>query len=1058
MRPVELIISAFGSFGGEERICFDRVQHGIFLVTGDTGAGKTTIFDAITYALYGQTSGGRREGSMMRSQFADDRQITYVQYTFQNKDGVYTVYRQPEQMRMSKRRGSDGTYGTTKEGAKVRLTLPDGTDYVGKGRETDAKLCEIVGLDAGQFTQIAMIAQGDFLQLLLASSRERREIFSRIFDTGVCEQVQMALERRYKELYGRLEDNRRLSEHDVEGIRLPKESAYAGMWEERGKLSVNDNAQLLELLDCVQAELGQREGSVQCRREELAKQLQELQNRITGASRHNHLVEQFRQALSTYEMCEAQKPLCETLVRKIDIGKRAAEVRTAEFDMQEKCRKFGDMQEKLHKIEERLEEHMAQTPKIQEMKQEAMEKKPSQGVQWSEQAVCLEQTLPKYESCDRLEKLYSEKCIELETAAGKERQAAERREQQAQNAEAVSSRLEELQNAQKELYQWREKEQKCRSETELLRAVLDREPVLSKLEEKAEKKRSLYLEADAAYAAASEAYERQNRRFLNAQAGIMAQELTDGKACPVCGSTHHPQPAPAPAGIVRQADVESARIRREEADENRQEASRASAQAGNVLEQERALLHADMERLMKVKNSDMRWSEHEIPWKKLEELALEEHGRMKEITDKVSCLQEAAREYEELQKEYKLVQEKQAAVEQECLKAADQRLKLQLEAGALKKEAEVVRKDLIYSTWEEAVRELQRLKDAVQRLQEAYDKASVELEEHMAQTEEIRGQMANGRQTLQQMKEEAHSAEETFSKKMQEQGFDSKKDYETALEEAVKLTEMEQQLQQLQITHAEAKASWESFENQLQGVDRNTVDTASMQEEQKRLRARETELEEELKKLYSIRTGNEERIGHIRQALQERGALEEQYAVINRLYKTAGGKLTGDYARLNFQTYMQRSYFKRVVHEANKRLRIMSRQQFELRCRDISALSKQGEAGLDLDVYSIVTGQVRDVKTLSGGESFMAALSMALGMADIIQNSAGSVRLDTMFIDEGFGTLDDESRREALRILDELAGGKRLIGIISHVTELKEQIPVRLHVYKDERGSRAEWK
>ena len=207
MRPVRLTMSAFGSYSGTEVIDFTQVQGGLFLITGDTGAGKTTIFDAITYALYDRTSGGARDGNMMRSQYAAEDTDTYVEYVFSYRGEEYTIRRNPEYMRVGKRKNADGTVRLVKETAKVSLLLPDGKEFQGKKREIDQKIEEIIGLDAGQFTQIAMIAQGDFLKLLHAGSKERKKIFSRIFQTQIYWRMQEELKEQGKALYVSLKEN-----------------------------------------------------------------------------------------------------------------------------------------------------------------------------------------------------------------------------------------------------------------------------------------------------------------------------------------------------------------------------------------------------------------------------------------------------------------------------------------------------------------------------------------------------------------------------------------------------------------------------------------------------------------------------------------------------------------------------------------------------------------------------------------------------------------------------------------------------------------------------------
>lgn len=1070
MKPVELEISAFGSFGGCEKIRFDNVQQGIFLVTGDTGAGKTTIFDAIMYALYGKTSGGRREGSMMRSHFAKDGQITYVKYTFRNRGNVYTVYRQPEQIRTSKRRRKDGQYGTTKEGAKVCLTLPDGTDFTGKGRETDAKLCEIIGLDAEQFTQIAMIAQGDFLRLLLASSRERREIFARIFDTQVCEQVQTALEQRYKAVYGQLEDSRKLCEHDVDAVRLPEQSVYAQRWEEQGKLSGNDNAQLMELLESIQEELVQREKSVQEQKRSNDCAIQKLQQQIADADRHNNMLKELLCAKTHFMKCEEQSVQCEKIQERIDIGKRAASVCTYETEMKQKRQKLSEMQEKMQRIADEMTHIESETSKLQEQKSKAQKKYASDGSKSLEQAACLERTLSAYENCEKKEKLWKEKEEGLRHVLAKEKEAVSRRQKFMEQSAVVQRGMEERSSAQKEYYRLKEKEQESNTRLELLCAVWNRKDCMERLEADVLEKRSSYMEADEAYRSASADYEDKNHIFLDAQAGIMAQRLSEGEPCPVCGSTHHPKLTHVPAEVLKQSDVDKAAQLREQADKTRQEASEASAQAGNRLKQEEALVWADMRRLgysgedVDAKEDGRSGNDKGtvavsamVPWEGVQKQKEDEQHILSQIIRQAQIMKKRMEEYEKLQEQNKKLQTSLRQTEEECASKAEEKMKLQVEVETLQNEVQALRRELVYASASEAGQEVARLRKYAADLQSASERASEVLEKHFAELASLKGQLTNGNQQIDSMTAEVTGAEHMFGIKMKEAGFTHMDAYYAGLKEVSEVEKREEQLRNMQIDYIEAKTKLEALEKQAQGMERKPVEMQAMRGEEKHLAEQSGELDHMLKELYSIRSGNEKCISNIRHALNERVELEKRYGIISSLYKTANGKLTGAYARLNFQTYMQRIYFKKVVNEANKRLRVMSGQQFELRCRELESLGRQGEAGLDLDIYSFVTGQVRDVKTLSGGESFMAALAMALGMADIIQNAAGSVRLETMFIDEGFGTLDDDSRREAIRILDELAAGKQLIGIISHVTELKEQIPVRLHVKKNEQGSRVEW-
>lgn len=908
MKPIRLVMSAFGSYAEEVTVNFGTDAHGIFLITGDTGAGKTTIFDAICYALYDRTSGGAREGSDMRSQYASPDVATFVEFTFSYGEQIYKIHRNPKYTRTSKRKDKDGNYRETTEQPGVELILPDGSTFVGKLRETNEKIVEIIGLDAEQFTQIAMIAQGEFMRLLQAPSNKRKEIFGRIFNTRIYWQIQDALHERTKKCYGELQDNRKFCEMQLSGVRaIHKEDELSLQFQEYDVLPLMEELEQLR-------QAGQEEEQLTGQQlEENAKHREQVKEERVRGEHINELFRHLERIRDTQKKLEADSALYEQKSTQLKLGKKAALVYPEE-SRANSCRKM------LEESNGRLTQYETTLPRARQAltqweEQQELGKKVQQEQEPKLQAqiAALKEALPKYEQAENHRKTM----VQQEKKTG---QVQKQLDQQ-------QKKVEELQ---KQLLQIHEKVQQA-----------------------------LHL------------YEQTNDSFIAQQAGIMAAQLQEGSPCPVCGSTSHPHKAPLSDSPVTQ----------------------------------------DM-----VKKAKQGWEKTEKEETKLnEELAAEKE----ELLEKQEALHKEQNSYEAAKAQYEL-------------------LKGQLE---LQNESEA--KDQIRQLEEQQ----KVLQDKLAKVQQKWQQARDALTQITSarQTEEEQNQR------LQQTFEEAQNA---FEQAVGEQQFQSIEEYRQVRLSTEQIQRLEDEITEYHdicVRNKEALLQYESQVETKEPVDMDTLYRlqSELEDAGKQLQARKQEL-------YGINHRNQEACEKLQSLFQRRQILKQEYELYSNLDKTANGNLSGS-AKLDFQTYIQRKYFETIVREANKRLVKMSGNQFILQCRSLDKLGSQGAVGLDLDVYSLVNDKTRDVKTLSGGESFMAALSMALGMADVIQNTAGKVRMDTMFVDEGFGSLDDESREEAIKILNELAGDRRLVGIISHVTELKEQIDRKLVVTKDEKGSKVYW-
>lgn len=881
MRPLKLRMSAFGSYAGEEGIDFTEVDHGLFLITGDTGAGKTTIFDAVTFALYDKTSGGKRDGSMMRSQYAEDETETFVEYTFSYREQIFTIRRNPDYMRIGKRRMADGSPRYVKESAKVSLILPDGKEFQGKKKDIDQKIEEIIGLDVNQFTQIAMIAQGDFLKLLHAESKERKRIFSRIFQTNLYWKMQEDLKEQAKQLYIRLEDNTKDCTREMERVVFFSESQESLLWNELLKQKLPGAEQVLDTLQTVCAEGSGLEKEAEKEASELQKQADTLGASIRTGEEINKLFAQKKQVGSRLAALEEEQEVMKELALWTGAGARAEKVAVKEQQYLRTKREQSDLQQTVGELKNWLTE---QTTVLREMKNGCKElEKDLQQCEplWQQQILRLRDIMPVFGQIRSLEIDY------------------------ANQQKKMARILEECENA-------------------------------------------------------SVKYEKLYRHFFEGQAGILAKELTKGTPCPVCGSIEHPQPAQLPDNAPVQGEVEQAKIERDKKEQERTRIQEKFQTCKSKLETEKQRL--------------------EEAWVSL--------GFDNTLDE--------------------------------------ERVKIQLS----NLETELSLKRNYFKKKEKEYREL------------------TETVTHKS------GLLESGEKQLKDLHTKQQEEEEYFQTELKVQRFSSYEEYQQAKAWIKNREQQEQKIKRYETECLEVGTRYDMLCQQTKG--KNPVELDVEKEQLSNL----VELQKVQKKkylnLHSQNQVNKDARTKLKQYFEAKGDLTAQYELVNNLSRTANGTLSGS-VKMDFETFVQRKYFKQIIHAANRRLSKMTSNEFILQCREIKNLSNQGQAGLDLDVYHLVNDAVRDVKTLSGGEAFMASLSMALGLSDIIQNTAGAVSLETMFVDEGFGSLDDTARERAMQILQELASEKGLVGIISHVNELKEQIEWKLMVTKTDRGSHAKW-
>lgn len=928
MKPLKLTMSAFGSYAGKNVIDFTGQQQGIFLITGDTGAGKTTIFDAITYALYNQTSGGERNGNMMRSQYARPETETYVELEFLYRGQTYRVRRNPD-YKITKTL-KNGKIREQKVPHSVELTLPDGTVFPEKKNATDAKIIEILGLTADQFSQIVMIAQGDFLKLLYTKSDERKMIFSKLFRTDIYWKIQENLRRKSMEMDERIQENDRAFEQEKSRIILLPES---------------EELPLDELVERLRERLKDALKEQNLRRANV----EELNKKITKYEEINKLfvsLEKIRQNGKELEARQVESKECR---QQIENALKADKVLVAEQQNLRQQQTVEQSVQAIAKMEETLtnNQEMFETLKTQLQEVEAEQKREAADIQ--KKMLALEQSFPSYEA--------------LQNARSEEQQAKKVWEDLGKTSEESFHKKEAGIAALKE----QQKQQ----------------------EQVVEQTKKNWEQTSLSASESAKHYEHMYEAFLKEQAGILAENLSAGCPCPVCGSTVHPDPAKLSDHAVTELEVEQAKKTRAAAEEKR----------------------------------DMAYAAFEA-----------------EKTEK----QKLAQAVEKEEADFVLAQ----------TIAKQQRKEAEQNYVSLQKIAEQIREKLVYPSLAEAKKQYAAMQKALEAAEQEIERKRQKVSELAEAMNTLKGQKLAEEENQKTAKKLAAKTEKEYAKLLEKSGFVSEETYHLAILPERSRSKLEREEKEYESQCLRQQSEQKLLEKQVSG--KTYTDTTELNEQLKAEKQALKEAEKTYMELHTAYENDRSVLQNCAVYLEKGKKLESEDQVIKSLSKTANGRLSGS-AKIDFETYIQRQYFKQIIHEANKRLLTMSNHQFILKLKEEANTGRKTNEGLDLSVYSLVTDSERDVKTLSGGESFLAALAMALGLSDIVERSAGAIHPDMMFIDEGFGSLDAQSRQQAIEVLGELAGDSRMVGIISHVTELKEQIDRKLVVSRTDKGSRAVW-
>lgn len=917
MRPTKLIMSGFGPYAEKVTLDMDRLgKGGIYLITGDTGAGKTTIFDAISFALFGEASGDVRKSSSLRSKYADISTPTEVELFFEYRDRTYHIKRNPEYMR-EKKNGK----GTVKENAGAELIDADGQVFTGV-RQVTARIEEILGINREQFAQIAMIAQGDFQKLLLESTEERKKIFKKLFNTGKFGRLQDELKRETRELENELKACEMSINQYKKDVKIQENSEdYESI-----RQVIEDDVPNDRLIECIDTLLKNNERQSQNLFEELNKTEAEtasIGETIAKAEEWEKARNAESIALKNINKAEED---CQSAERKLADFKAAAEqdVKVNEniLRIKNQIPLYGARDEKQNQLEKLNEKNDSLEGSIAER---------------SQNIDILKKTIA--ENKEELEK-YRESPAKLERFKSEGEAANREKDKINENSQALEKLI------------------KCRRDAALARET--------------------YIEKRNEYDVAKRDYDTKTRAYLDEQAGIIAETLNEGMACPVCGSKSHPNIAKKSKEAPTKEKLESARKRAEGLAAKMQEAAQDSERKKTLEASAEEAVRKIMELMNRSPETDENiFKAQEIINNKKEKL----DNRIEDLKVAIKNTEDEINKSETLEKEIKTDSQNLEDFVGEKSKLETQLAVIKENIKTLTERILELSQSLIYDSKETAETEMETLEEKVKSNADGLKREQ--------------GNLQDARESL--------------------KGF---------------------------------KGELRAVRNQLKNA--TNVDTSQLKESKEKLEAKKAELTEELQNIVGDIKRNQEIKQNILDEIQKSENLEKKIKVVKGLSDTANGDLSGK-DKIMLETYVQMTYFDRIVERANLRLLKMSGNRYELK-RSVSAENRRSQSGLDLDVRDHYNGSDRSVKTLSGGEKFIASLSLALGLADEIQESAGGIRMDTMFVDEGFGSLDGETLNQAMDALIGLADSNRLVGIISHVEALRDRIDTHIEVTKRRTG------
>lgn len=1040
MKPLQLTMQAFGPYASREVIDFRELENRtMFVISGKTGAGKTTIFDGISYAIYGKASGEDRSPVDLRSQFAKEEELTEVELLFTLRGETYRIWRSPQQEK-KKARGEGFT--TMNARSELYRLGGDGDELLAANvREVDEKIRSMIQLDANQFRQILMIPQGEFRKLLTSDSKDKEIILQRLFHTELYRAVQEQLKEEADLLKNRVSSSVEDRTRELLNIRFVDNES---MRELLLSDPLKDQA-IMELLPAHIDSLNESKGKIEVKLVKIQEKRDALQRELAEAK---SLDEQFNlkeTLLQKKGELEGDKPRIEQLEREIKLANYAALL----VQQDDYCKKLN----KKLKAEEDILQQLTDTKK--QIDARLVKAK-----------AYFEEEAKRQEERDRVARYVLElegMEKQVQSIDDLQRNTAKLKQEQDQflyNVHTTKKQADGVREGMKEREAELEKEDELFKEIhgveETIREKKEKQDLLEELSSLFQKEEALsnsvralrrdQASNDARLSDARSTFQYLEDKRNSAHADRLSALLETNQPCPVCGSLHHPEPATGQSELPSESELEAAREAKEALEEVK---GKISIEIGREEGRLQGIQDQCRDRSERLKERMGPFERDEIQVK-----SQENREEIKNLSLKLNHLKSREERVRVLKEEVKQERGKLEELQEVILDAENQLENAK--SAYVSSHAKLVE---ITSSIPENLRspdafrtELTKAKKQKEELQRAHEQAQEAFNKLQNEEQIKQGQIADKQQLLTSLQEEMKEERQHFKDMLDKQGF---KDYGAYIEAKRNEEQILHLTDQVRKHGEEMRSVHDRLSDLMKHLDgRERPDLESLNQSLIFCTEEWKTANQELNRMQTDISQNEgifHRVNDINEGIKE---LEAQYLTVGHLAEIARGQNTN---RITFERYVLASFLEDILLVANDRLRKMTSGRYELiRKNDRSKGNVQ--SGLELLVFDQFTGQERHVKTLSGGESFKASLALALGLADIVQQHAGGVSLETMFIDEGFGTLDPESLDHAIEALMDIQSSGRLVGIISHVPELKERIDARLEVISSQNGSHTEFR